>query len=89
MDLSSSTAVKWVDASYIYESGLQRRMHDAGYMCGWSSDAWLGRWIDEGWELVLEPDEVGALVKLRMRADSGELTLVMKRLASAAGAGIR
>lgn len=89
VDLPSSTAVKWVDASYIHESGIQRRMHDAGYMCGWTSDAWLKRWIDEGWELVLERDGVGSLVKVRMRIDGGKLTLVMKKWAPAAGAGTR
>jgi len=64
-------------------------MHDAGYMYGWSSDASLKHWIEEGWEIVLEPRAVGAFAMIRMRADGRELTLFMKKWSSPRGTDSR
>jgi len=71
---------KWVDSKYIFDSGIQGRLQDAGHRVALSDDDKLSRRIDlEGWEIVLEPDERVALTKFRLQTRPRNQTLIKKR----------
>lgn len=71
---------KWVDPRYPSDSGIQKRIEDAGYRVAWCLDTNLARKIDlEGWELVVESDARGVPTKFRMKDRPADQTLIKKR----------
>lgn len=71
---------KWVDFNYPLDSGLQRKLEDAGYRVAWSVDTKLSHRIDlEGWEIVVERDVQGVPTKFRLKDRLADQTLIKKR----------
>ena len=71
---------KWVDLRYPNDSGLVHKLEAAGYRVAWSLDTHLSRRIDlEGWEVVIEPDDQGRLIKFRLKDRPADQTLIKKR----------
>jgi len=71
---------KWVDFRYPKDSGLQSQLEAAGYRVAWCLDTHLSRRTDlEGWEVVVEPVERGALTMFRLKDRPADQTLIRKR----------
>jgi len=75
-------ADKWVDHRYPIDSGIQRRLVDAGYTVTWCNDDKLSRKTElEGWEIVVEPDALGVLSKFRHKDRPYDQTLIKTKAA--------
>ena len=67
---------KFVDIQYAADSGIQKRLEDAGYSVSWCKESKLSRRVDiDGYEVVAEPDSQGELSTYHVKDALGDLVL--------------
>ncbi|SRR6266699_2687688 len=73
-------AIVDVDLRYVEDSGLAPRLKSQGYRLQWATEDRLQRLLDlEGWELVVDTEPSGRLVRYRIRDPISNLHLIQKR----------